>query len=83
MLRGGTVRELYEMKGEGRSIRGIARDMGVSRNSLRKYLRSPKVPSAKPRPGGASKRDGYTEYIDGRLWDGLENCVVLIRELPA
>ena len=27
-LRGGTVKDLYELKGEGTSIRGIARDAG-------------------------------------------------------
>ena len=36
LLRGGTVKELYELKGEGRSIRGIARELGVSRNSVRR-----------------------------------------------
>ena len=81
MLRGGTVRELYEMKGQGRSIRGIARELRISRNLVRKYLRSPGVPKEKRRRHRGSKLDPYTEYIDGRLSDGLENCVVLLREL--
>ena len=81
MLRGGTVKELYEMKGQGRSIRGIARELRISRNSVRKYLRSPGVPKEKRRRRRGSKLDPYTEYIDGRLSDGLENCVVLLREL--
>ena len=83
LLRGGTVKELYEMKGQGRSIRGIARELGVSRNSVRKYLRSPGVPREKPRRRRTSKLDPYAEYIDGRLSEGLENCVVLLRELRA
>ena len=33
------MKELYELKGDGKSIRGIARELGVSRNSVRKYLR--------------------------------------------
>ncbi len=57
------MKELYELKGEGRSVRGIARDLGVSRNSVRKYLRSAEVPRAKPRPRRPSKLDVYTEYI--------------------
>ena len=77
------MKELYELKGEGRSLRGIARDLGIWRNSVRKYLRSAEVPRAKPRPRRPSKLDGYTEYIDGRLSEGLENCVVLLRELRA
>ena len=69
--------ELYQLKGEGRSIRGIARELGVSRNSVRKYLRSP----GKARRRWASKLDPYAEYIDGRLSEGLDDCVVLLREL--
>ena len=40
------MKDLYELKGQGTSIRGIARELGVSRNSVRKYLRSPEVPPA-------------------------------------
>ena len=83
VLRGGTVKQLYELKGEGRSIRRIARDLGISRNSVRKYLRSPQVPRARPRPRRPSKLDPYKGYIHQRLSDGLENCVVLLRELRA
>ena len=77
------MKELYELKGQGRSVRGIARDLGVSRNSVGKYLRSSGVPRAKPRRRRPSKLDRYTEYIDGRLSEGLQNCVVLLREMRA
>ena len=40
MLGGRTVRELYELKGKGRSRRGIADDLGISRATVRKYVRS-------------------------------------------
>ena len=49
MLGGGKVKELYELKGEGRSIRGIVRELGVSRNTVRKYARASGVPKPKPR----------------------------------
>ena len=75
------MKEPYEMKGQGRSIRGIATELRISRNSVRKYLRSPGVPKEKRRRRRGLKLDPYTEYIDGRLSDGLENCVVLLREL--
>ena len=81
MLGGGKVKELYELKGEGRSIRGIARELGVSRNTVRKYARASGVPKPKPRAKRGSKLDAYKEYIDGRLSEGLENCVVVLREI--
>ena len=63
------------------SIRGIARELGVSRNSVRKYLRSPGVPVGKARPRRGSKLDPYKEHIDLRLSEGVENWVVLMREI--
>lgn len=83
MLKGGTMKDLYEMRGQGHSIRGIARELGIARNSVRKYLRSPGVPRAKQRAPRGSKLDAYTGYIEQRLREGLENCVVLLRELQS
>ena len=75
------MRELYELKGKGRSIRGIADDLGISRVTVRKYLRSEGVPKPKARAKRGSKLDAYTGYTDVRLAEGLENCVVLLREI--
>ena len=44
------MKELYELKGEGSSIRGISRELGISRNTVRRYVRSAGVPKAKPPP---------------------------------
>ena len=41
MLKGGLAGELYEVHGKGRSVRRIARELGGSRNTVRRYLRSP------------------------------------------
>ena len=71
------------MKGAGRSVRGIAGELGIARNTVRRYLKSPEAIRAKPRPQRASKLDPYTGYVDHRLDEGLENCVVLHRELRA
>ena len=81
MLKVGRVKEICEVKGAGRSIRGIADDLGIARNTVRRYLKSPEALRPKPRTQRASKLDPYTEYVDRRLDEGLENCVVLHREL--
>ena len=77
------MKEIYEMKGAGRSVRAIAGELGIARNTVRRYLKSPEAIRAKPRPQRASKLDPYTGYVDRRLDEGLENCVVLHRELRA
>ena len=77
------MKEIYEMKGAGRSIRGIAGDLGIARNTVRRYLNSPEAIRTMPRPRRASKLDPNTGYVDRRVSDGLENCWVLHRELKA
>ena len=66
MLEGGTVKELYE-KGKGRSMHGFAS------TCARRRCRSPR-----PDRKRGSKLDAYTEYIDVRMSEVLENCVALI-----
>ena len=77
------MKEIYEMKGAGRSIRGIAQELDVSRNTVRRYLKSPEAMRPRPRPPRGSKLDPYAEHIDRRMAEGLENCRVLDREVRA
>jgi transposase len=65
------------------SVRAIARTLDLSRNSVRKYLRSPAVPVAKSRPARPSKLGPHADYVRQRVAGGAENCVVLLRELRA
>ncbi len=83
MIKVGDVKEIYEKKGTGCSIRGIADDLGIARNTVRRYLRTPDAMRPKPRAPRGSKLDPYLEYIDRRMSEGLENCRVLQRELQA
>lgn len=82
MLEGGKVKEIHALHKEGQSIRSIAASLGVSRNTVRKYLRNPGLPQPKPRPPRPSKLDPYREDIKRRmLEDGVTNSQVLLREL--
>ena len=77
------MKRLYEMHGEGHSARAIARELGLARNTVLKYLRSPEAVRPKPRRPRGSNLDPYAQHIDRRWAEGLENCVVLLRELRA
>ncbi|MCL6564062.1 MAG: IS21 family transposase [Firmicutes bacterium] len=83
MLRGGIVKTLYELHGAGHSIRAMARELGIARNTVRKYLRAPGVPQPTRRPRRPSKLDPYKEYILQRLNEGVDHGMVLVRELRA
>ena len=41
------MKEIYEMKGAGCSVRGIAGELGIARNTVRRYLKSPEAIRAK------------------------------------
>ena len=83
LLKVAEVKEIYELRGAGHPIREIARELDISRNTVRRYLKSPEAMRPKARPSRGSKLDPYTEYIDRRMSEGLDNCVVLDRELKA
>src|SRR5215470_637301 len=82
MLRSGTVNTIRESAVQGKSVRAIARELGISRNSVRKVLRRPaEVPS---RPRRTSKLAPYTQQI--RQWveqDHLLNCQTMLGRLRA
>ena len=81
MLEGGKVKAIFALQ-EKMSIRQIAQTLGVSRNTVRRYLRDPdEALTRKPRAKRPSKLEPYTEYIMRRLAEGVDNCVVLLREL--
>jgi transposase len=48
---------------QGMSIREIARNTGVSRNTVRRYLRTASDPAYGPRPPQGSKLDPFKDYL--------------------
>jgi transposase len=82
MLRSKTVLTLRELAAQGQSIRTIAAQTGIARNTVRKYLRG--APQAAPRPRRASKLDPFKNQI--RQWiveDRLLNCETMLERLKA
>lgn len=75
------MKQIYELHGQGLSKRAIARTLGISRNTVRKYLEAQEIPKQKPRAPQSSKLDSYKAYLKQRIEDGVLNCMVLLREL--
>jgi len=77
--------EIRILKKQGMSIRGIARQLGVSRATVRKYLRDPaREPSYKRRVPGPSKLDDHKAFLRQRVADAAPHrlpATVLLREL--
>lgn len=59
--------EIRILARQGRSARSIARETGLSRNTVAKYLASDGPPTARPRPRRACKLDPHKTYIAERV----------------
>lgn len=77
--------EIRILKKQGLSIRGIARELGISRETVRKYLRAPdREPVYTPRAARPSKLDAHKDFIRKRVADTAPHrlpATVLLREL--
>ncbi len=71
---------LHEVEGLG--VRAIAKRLGLSRNTVRKYVREPTVPTYGPRAPASSKLKPHLSWLTERTQqDGVWNSVRLHREL--
>ncbi len=77
------MKSILEMHGRGQSIRSISAELGLSRNTVRKYLREPGLPRYGPRPARPRKLEPFAPFVRQRMSEGVRNGVVLMRELRA
>jgi transposase len=80
MKRSGTINTIHELAAQGKSIRAIARTMGIARNTVRQYLRG--KPQAVPRPKRGSVLDPYKAQIHRWIQENhLYNCETMLQRL--
>jgi transposase len=73
------IKEMYE---RGMSISDIARELGIDRKTVRKYIHSPNPPSKSKRKQRKSKLDPFKPYLQKRmLEDGVFNSEKLFFEI--
>jgi transposase len=63
MLAAEAAMEARVLAKQGRSGRAMARELGLSRNTVAKYLACDGPPVAKPRPARPCKLDGHKAYV--------------------
>jgi transposase len=76
--------QIQELHAGGMSLHKIGEELGLARNTVRKYVRqSSEPPLPTPRPLRASKLDRYEGYILTRLNQGCRNATQIYREITA
>lgn len=76
--------EVRVLSRQGQSVRSIAKDLGCSRNTVRRYLRGAGVLRYGPRAPRACKLDAYKPYLFERIEQARPRWIpatVLLREL--
>jgi transposase len=75
---------VQELHTSGMSLRKIGEELGLARNTVRKYFRQPpEPPLPTPRPLRASQLDPYEDYLLERWGQGERNSAQLYREISA
>ena len=59
--------EIRVMARRGEGVRSIAKQLGCSRNTVRRYLREQQASRYGPRAARAYKLDQYNGYLRGRI----------------
>ncbi len=73
---------VQELHAAGMSLRKIGEELGLARNTVRKYFRqAPEPPLPTPRPLRASQLDPYEDYLLHRWSQGERNAAQLYREI--
>lgn len=75
--------QVHECHRQGHSMRQIARELGISRCVVRRYLRCKTCPDWNPGRARRSRLDAHREWINARLADGNQNALELHRQLIA
>lgn len=75
MTRSGQIIKIRDLHRQGYSIREISRKTGLSRNTVKKYLRTD--PVRRRRASRPSKLDPFKAYLDIQVARGVSNGVRL------
>src|SRR5579862_5519546 len=82
MLRSQTVNTIHDLHTQGKSVQEIAKDLSISRTTVRKYLAHPEAVQRKPRPPRPTKPDPVKEQISAWVMeDHCTNCEVIFERL--
>ncbi len=76
--------EVRVLARRGGKVKQIARELGVSRNTVRRYLRDPDAGRYRPRAARVKKLDPFREYLQSRIEAAQPRWIpatVLLREI--
>lgn len=81
MKGGGEMFEVKALVAQGKSLRVIARELGMDRKTVRKLAQATAVPARTAAPRRPSKLGPFVSYLEAWLAAGVSTGAVLLREI--
>lgn len=75
MLTKETFVDIHARLQHGHSLRRIARELGISRNTVKRHLARQAMPNYSPRPAKVAKLEPYKPYIQQRIEDAKPHWI--------
>ncbi len=83
MIRSGLINMIREKSQNGKSAYAISKELGISKNTAKKYIKQPKAEHGLKGRTKPSKLDPFKPKIKEMMENGIFNCVVIMERLQA
>lgn len=81
MIRSGLILMIKESAAKGQSAYAIGKELGISKNTAKKYMEQPAQTHGLKGTRKGSKLDSYKPLLDEWIQQGVYHCVVLMERL--
>jgi len=81
MIRSGLINMIREKAQKGKSAYAIGKELGISKNTVKKYIKQPKTEHGLKGRTRTSKLDPFKPQINAMMAKGIFNCVVILERL--
>ena len=81
MIRSGLILMIKDLAGKGKSAYAIGQEIGISKNTARKYMEQADRQHGLKGISKGSKLDPYKPQLNEWMEQGIFNCVVLLERL--
>lgn len=81
MIRSGLINMIHEKAQKWNSAYAISKELGISKNTVKKYMHQPKTKHGLKGKKKPSKLDPFKSIINEMMENGIFNCVVIFERL--
>ncbi len=81
MIRSGLINMIRENVRKGKSAHAVGKELGISKNTAKKYMHQPKTEHGLKGRTRPTKLDPFKPQINEMMENGIFNCVVILERL--